>query len=97
VLLGGKLVHGGANFTIDCSVRDMTDQGARVRLAGDVPLPEQVWLIVVNTGKAHEADVAWRTDREVGLRFLNEVDLTQTHGPGGGHPLRRIWLEAAAR
>ena len=39
VLLGGKLVFGVAEFNVDCTIRDLSDAGARVKLPMDLPTP----------------------------------------------------------
>ena len=65
-----------------------------MRLNGDVPVPERVWLIVISTGAAYDSSVAWRTATELGLQFLSAADLTN---PTAAHYLRRLWLDSTAR
>jgi two-component system cell cycle response regulator len=96
VLLAGRLVYGDAHLTQDCAIRDLSEGGARIRLSSPVPLPAQVWLIEVRSATAFCCEVAWRRAPEFGLRFLERHDLTTETAPEL-KPLKRIWIESAAR
>ena len=95
-LLSGKLVYGAAEYSVDCTIRDLTETGARVRLATDVPVHDPVWLIHLNLGTAYRAAVAWRKPSELGLRFDGAVDL---NGPVDAalHHVRRIWIDTTGQ
>src|ERR1051326_5932700 len=69
VLLAGKLVQGGGAFSTDCGIRDLTETGARIRLAAPVPVGEDFYLIEMRNGRAYHADVRWRRDTEIGVSF----------------------------
>ena len=92
-LLTGKLLHGDA-FTLDCAIRDIAAEGARIETTIDATLPGHVYLIEVRSGISYEAEVVWRRPPIAGLRFLERHDLKtatkMTH-------LRRLWLDCAAR
>jgi len=90
-LLSGKLVYGESGFSVDCVIRDVADQGAHIRLASDLPISARVWLIVIRTGFAYDATVAWRRPPEFGLKFEQKVDLKDPTGRPPEH-LRRLWL-----
>ena len=96
VFLAGRLVYGDGDLTVDCSIRDLSQVGARVKLSGSVALPSIVHLIEIRTGQAFECEVAWRRLPEVGLRFTKIHDLV--NAPAGElKMLRRVWAEGAAR
>ena len=96
VLLGGKLVYGAGDFSTDCTIRDLTETGARVLMKSDIPVPDEVWLIHLRTGVAYRAVAAWRKPKELGLRFEESLDLTQS-GTGERHHLRRLWIDSTGR
>lgn len=96
VLLAGRLVYGDADLTLDCAIRDLTEKGARIRLASPAALPAQVFLIEVRSGAAYECEVAWRRVPEFGLKFLNRHDLKTAASPEL-RLLKRVWVESAAR
>jgi hypothetical protein len=93
-LLSGKLVFGQMSYSADCSIRDLSDTGARVRVAGNPWVGGEVWLICSRSGVAYRSVVAWRRAAEFGLRFVEEVDLKQPK-TGPLYALRRLWLELA--
>ena len=94
--MGGKLVYGPREFSVDCTIRDLTEAGAHLRLASDAPLTDPIWLIVIRSGVAHHAQVAWRKPPEVGLRFDQTIDLRQ-HASGPLLHLHRLWVECSER
>ena len=96
VLLGGKLVYGQFDFTADCTIRDLTEAGARIRIGAEVKVPDQMWLISVASGMAYRAVAAWRRGTELGLRFDESIDLKPSTSPAPLH-IRQLWLETAAR
>jgi len=96
VLLGGKLVYGLAEYSVDCAIRDLSDVGARVKLPVELPTDNAVWLIDINRAMAYRAEVAWRKGAEMGLTFSEGHDLRAQTGPGMLH-LRTLWLECATR
>ncbi len=96
VLLAGRLVYGDAHLTLDCAIRDLSDGGARIRLASPVLLPAQVWLIEVRSATAFSCEVAWRRAPEFGVKFLERRDLRADAAPEL-KPLKRVWIESAAR
>ena len=96
VLLGGKLVFGNATQSADCTIRNLSDTGARVRIGANLPISGELWLINVPAGVAWRSETAWRRSNELGLRFLEQVDLKEPQtGPLG--QLRRLWLDCAGR
>ncbi len=96
VLLAGKLVYGEADLTIDCTIRNLSPTGAKVKTAGPVALPSRLHLIEVKTGQAFDCEVAWRRTPEIGLRFLHTYDLPN-NDTRELRILKRVWVEAADR
>jgi len=95
-LLAGILIHGPAALTLDCTIRDLSKIGARVRLAGVDALAPPLMLLVCRSGEAFEAEPAWRRGHEVGLSFLRQCDLT-TAETGLEKIARRLWIDRSAR
>ena len=96
VLLGGKLVYGQGDRSADCVIRDLTELGARIRLASDIRIPDEVWLIILRSGIAHRAVVVWRSWLGIGLKFVDSVDL-RIPIPEPLRHLHRLWLEGVTR
>ena len=96
VLLAGRLIYGDAWMTIDCTIRDLTPDGAKLRLSGPAALPPQVTLIEIGSGMAHACEVTWRRLPDLGLKFLSTDDLKIAGGPELAR-LRLLWQGARAR
>ncbi len=96
VLLAGRLAYGPDWLTVDCTIRDLTPEGARLKLAGSAMLSGQITLIEVGSGVSHACEVTWRRLPEIGVRFLSSDDLTSGTGPEFAR-LRRMWQDARAR
>jgi hypothetical protein len=86
VLLTGKLAFLGDSVTADCTVRNLSDDGAMIS-ARQVRLPDDPFLIVVKYGAVHEAHTAWREGERCGLAF------TRSWSFSGDAPdrMRQLW------
>jgi hypothetical protein len=94
-LMSGKIVHSGGGGSFDCTLRDMSDHGAQASIRGDQHLPADCYLIVVRTGHAHPAQLAWRVGERMGLKFGEPIDLNT---PATAHTgLRNLWIELSPR
>jgi hypothetical protein len=58
-LLAGLVLHDGPAFTADCTVRNLSEGGANIRLASFAVLGRPTILLVPRLDSAHEAQVAW--------------------------------------
>lgn len=92
-LLAGKILLKN-EVAYDCAIRDISEVGARIRLAYPTALPDTFRLIDVSRGLAFSATVIWRDLPHVGLQLAQGVDLTAPNAPAD---LRRLWLECAPR
>ncbi len=96
VLSFGLVVPDENHPGLDCTIRDVSDGGARIGFARTVPLPAQFWLIEVRARMAYRAEVAWRNDLEAGLRFHNQFALSAIADPRHLF-LKQLWLQHATR
>lgn len=90
----GKLLCGA--FAWDCIIRDVSDAGVRVQMLAGVTPPAKVQLVDLAAGLAHDVQLAWQKDREVGLRILKTHDLRGlTHA--SARTAKNIWAASQAR
>ncbi len=66
--LGQVLCPEGQRF--DCTVLDISEGGARIRLAKQVSCPAH-FTLRLTTGRSYRCEIAWRGDTELGMRFLS--------------------------
>jgi hypothetical protein len=95
-LLSGMIVHSSTLFSTPCAILDISLSGARIRLSPTEPLGEPIYLIDFSHGLAFEANVAWRREDRIGLRFTTYFDLSKTDN-GGPTLLRRLWIDRLSR
>lgn len=93
LLLGGKIVQ-WRGITFDCTIRDLTERGARVRLSRVEGVDDHFQLIEIRSGFAYDAEVVWREGVTLGLRFVARQDL---RGGGRTDHLALLWQACAPR
>ncbi len=92
VLLGGRIVFGPDDITVDCAIVDMSESGARVRPSGTPLLVEPMYLVNLTHGRAFKARLAWRRDNLIGLAFTEAYDL-RAPPPELPKIIRQLWVE----
>jgi len=101
-LLNGKLVYSDGlpsregSFTIDCSIRDISEGGAKVVLDKRQLLPPELFLIVVKYCTAHWARIVWLKYPARGLQFSKSYRLD---GPVPDELkfIRELWGDLSVR
>ena len=68
ILKGGKIVINHGYSTFACTVRNLSDTGARLKVAGIIGIPDSFEL-VMDDGARFACSVAWKTETEIGVRF----------------------------
>jgi hypothetical protein len=68
--LGGRLAFNNQYCAIDCLVRNMSQNGAKLVFEGTVLLPGEFELNLPQKGESRRARVVWRQQSETGVSFL---------------------------
>lgn len=74
MLKGGKIVFGGGSFIMDCTIRDLTSSGAKLRVTDSKDVPETIHLFTKSDEKIVPGRVVWRTTRELGVQFSGDPE-----------------------
>lgn len=93
--IGGKLVYGDY-FSLDCVVRDITTDGAKLQLPEGQAVPDKVYLVDLKTAIAYDAHVVWRRYPLIGLAFDHQHGLTEASTPHL-RILKQLWMSARER
>ena len=67
-LKGGHIVFNAGRSTIDCTVRNLSRDGAKLQVASAVGIPDNFDLLLANTTR-QPCRVAWRKVKEIGVVF----------------------------
>jgi len=68
VLKGAHISFNGLGASIDCAVRNLSDQGACLKVESPIGIPDTFDLVVDNTAVYH-CRVTWRKATQIGVRF----------------------------
>ena len=68
-LKGGKIVLSNGISTFDCTIRNLSETGAKLLVAGQIGIPQRFDL-ALDDGRRFTCDVAWRGDSEIGVKFI---------------------------
>ncbi len=69
VLKEGKIVFADAMRVIDCTIRDMSPEGARLMIANPVGVPDAFMLYEKSSGMLYPASIVWRQTDALGVKF----------------------------
>jgi len=73
VLYAGKVVYLGYAVQVDCTIRNMSDGGAKIYIPSDVSaIPSEFYLLDVGRQTIVRAQVSWKRDHLFGLKFSGE-------------------------
>ncbi len=66
----GQVRLDGGKSLIDCTIRDLTETGAKLRFEDVFPLPQQFDLFIVDANAVWPARTAWQKGNETGVEFF---------------------------
>jgi hypothetical protein len=69
-LIRGRIVFNNRYMTLDCTLRDRSETGARLTFSAPVTVPDEFDLEIPLKGRRHRARVMWQTAESCGVRFL---------------------------
>jgi hypothetical protein len=73
VLKDGKIVSNSLGSVVDCSVRDLSATGARIRCHDQKAVPDEFQLLVQSDNWIRPAKVVWRHNDLTGVQFTGEA------------------------
>ena len=93
--LVGKIIYGGETYTLDCTIKDISETGARVKVQDPFSIPNNVIFLDPKNFNAYESSVKWRKGSEMGLSFDEPISLDDDSNPRV-KILRRVSIQARA-
>jgi hypothetical protein len=89
--LHGTLIVLSEGVSGDCTIRNLSEAGARLDLIEPALFANGSVVVVTKTGAAHEVGLIWRRGLEAGVRFDSTYDLT-SGGPPHWGLVHRLWI-----
>ena len=71
-----RITHGPWGEVVDAVIRDLHEDGARLRSSSRSVVSGRIRLEIQPSGTAHVADVVWQRGDEVGVRLIATLDQT---------------------
>jgi hypothetical protein len=84
----GQIDQGGSR-ALPCSIRNVSQQGAKIELPGARWIGYAFDLKDVMSGVARKCSVVWRQDLAVGIRFLDKAAWPEAKRPARTKPFGR--------
>lgn len=69
VLKAGKIAYANGSIVIDCTIRNLSDTGARLQVPTSVAIPDRFEFVEAASAKRRPATVMWRRGDLMGIRF----------------------------
>ena len=69
VLKSGKIIYNNSSIVIDCTVRNISDTGAQLKVPTSVAIPDRFEFSETMGGKRRPVTVMWRKGDLIGIRF----------------------------
>jgi hypothetical protein len=66
----GRIVFNNRFSAMDCAVRNLSDHGAMLLVAGPQGIPDAFLLELDNGVAAHDCRVIWRDAKRIGVAFV---------------------------
>jgi PilZ domain-containing protein len=73
-LLEGRILLGSRVSPVECTVRDISEKGARITFVKPVPLPPEFELQVPKRKISRQVRVVWSNEKSHGLMFVEEQE-----------------------
>jgi PilZ domain len=75
-LLKGKLGYKNGSFAADCTIKDVSEAGAKVKVQPGLVIPDAIFLVDLMNCTAYNAKIMWRkADGLMGLTFSEKHPL----------------------
>ncbi len=71
-LRSAKVVFHNRRYQVNCQIRDESNSGMKLRLLGDVAVPDRFELLIESKEELLPVVVRWRSDLEIGVQVAGE-------------------------
>lgn len=70
MLKRGIIAYSGRHLTVECAVRDLSEEGAKLTVADHRQVPDSFELLIELDGFEADCEVVWRRADMLGIRFV---------------------------
>ena len=88
--LRGKIAYDNGAHSFDCTIRDLSNTGARIDLPAGQIVPKHFVLIDMRNANAYDGELKWRTGSQIGVSFFGAFALDGAVSPENLY-LKHLW------
>jgi hypothetical protein len=88
-LIAARIIYNNDASTLDCVIRNISEDGAKLQLSGGAAIPIEFSLLIIKKEVTRQARITWRSGEEIGVEFLRPGS-SQRIGNGEAGLLQRI-------
>lgn len=70
--LKGVVLYDNRRVSIECTIRDLSDTGARIAFQSPITIPDRIELFIPHKNRTYLADVKRQDGSEVGVAFRDQ-------------------------
>ncbi|WP_350333049.1 PilZ domain-containing protein [Coralliovum pocilloporae] len=90
VLKAAKIVYSNSAFVVDCVMRDVSDQGAKLKVDESVEIPSHFQLYLKADKIVYDCQRKWRKGSELGVEFIGEAKAIGSSGSSRIEQIARL-------
>jgi hypothetical protein len=96
--MAARVCFGNGKNLLDCTIRNISDGGAKLQISGGVTLPGEFELIIPQRGVHRKVRLCWRNEDYCGVAYLDagETDSQLQDSDAGEAALRQHIRELEA-
>ena len=94
VLLTGIVAYANGAHSFHCTIRNLSETGARLAVGNNAQFPSDFFLINIRDRVAYEAKLVWNRGNEIGVTFKKALPLAGITDPALAF-LKQLWLTKA--
>lgn len=68
-LKGGRIVFNEGHSTFTCTIRNLSETGAKLQVTSILGIPQR-FSLAMDDGRNFECESVWHTETEIGVRFV---------------------------
>lgn len=82
--MAARILFNKGMMHVDCTIRNLSEGGAKLEISGAVTLPEEFDLVIPQKNQRRRARLCWRQDDACGVRFLDPSEDETGAGAASG-------------
>jgi hypothetical protein len=72
--MAARISYKNGQVTVDCTIRNISDGGAKLQVSGGVTLPDEFELVIPQRNQKRRVRLCWRNDDFCGVAYLDGHD-----------------------